>query len=74
MNSHQLSYLAFRRIDMDMSMVQSTLNNAHWINNAMKAWRLRIRSVAYFHTVETLYSTIGGVHEMRSCYRRIMVK
>ena len=28
-----------------------------------------------FHsTVETLYSTIRGVHEMRSCYRRIMVK
>ena len=25
-------------------------------------------------TVELLYSTIGGVHEMRSCYRRIVVK
>ena len=25
-------------------------------------------------TVEPLYSTIGGVHEMRSCYRRIVVK
>ena len=24
--------------------------------------------------VETLYSTIGGVHEMRSCYRRMVVK
>ena len=27
-----------------------------------------------YSTVEHLYSTIGGVHEMRSCYRRIMVK
>ena len=26
------------------------------------------------NTVEPLYSTIGGVHEMRSCYRRILVK
>ena len=29
-------------------------------------WNTRI-------TVEPLYSTIGGVHEMRSCYRRIVV-
>ena len=28
----------------------------------------------FIHTVEPLYSTIGGVHEMRSCYRRIVVK
>ena len=26
------------------------------------------------NTVEPLYSTIGGVPEMRSCYRRIVVK
>ena len=26
------------------------------------------------YTVEPLYSMIGGVHEMRSCYRRIVVK
>ena len=36
-------------------------------------------SLAVFHcwlgaTVEPLYSTIGGVHEMRSCYRRIVLK
>ena len=28
----------------------------------------------YIYTVEPLYSTIGGVHEIRSCYRRIVVK
>ena len=28
----------------------------------------------YYNTVEPLYSTIGGVHVMRSCYRRIVVK
>ena len=28
----------------------------------------------FIDTVEPLYSTIGGVHEMRSCYRRIVVK
>ena len=40
--------------------------------NQITATHLKIEHLDF--TVEPLYSTIGGVHEMRSCYRRIVVK
>ena len=46
----------------------------HFYGNMLHWWVSHWWITPVSYTVEPLYSTIGGVHEMRSCYRRIVVK
>ena len=70
-----LEYKSRWLIDLDSldinqeKYLKSQIYNANKGNNELMGQAMNLAD-----TVEPLYSTISGVHEMRSCYRRIVVK